>query len=208
MGPCKPSSQRRETETLIWKPISELAEIRFSELDSKYLFMGLLFSCSVGSDSLRPHGLQHARLPCPPPSPRSSSHSCSWSVMPSNHHILCHPLLLLPSVFPRIRVFSNELTVHIRLPKFWRFSFSISPSSECWWLISFRIDWLDLLAVQGTLESLLHHHSLKASILWWSAFFMVHEVAIVLSLSYQGDDPQLLEHVMQENLTSRKNYYR
>ena len=92
------------------------------------------------------------------------------------------------------------------MAKYW--SFSISPSSEYSGLISFRIDWFDLLVVQGTLESLLHHHSLKASVLWCSAFFMVHEVAIVLSLSYQGDDAQLLEQVMQENLTSRKNYYR
>ena len=95
-------------------------------------------------------------------------------MMPSNHLLLCHSLFLLPSVFPSIRVFSNELTVHIKQPKYWSFCFSTSPSDEYSGLISFRIDWFDLLAVQGTLESLLQHHSLKASILWCSAFFMVH----------------------------------
>ena len=94
-------------------------------------------------------------------------------VMPSNHLILCHTLLLLPSTFPSIRVFSNESVLHIRWPKYWSFSFSISPSSEFPGLISFRMDWLDLLAVQGTLKSLLQHHSSKASILRLSAFFMV-----------------------------------
>ena len=95
------------------------------------------------------------------------------SVMPSNHFILCPPLLLLPSIFPSIRVFSNESVLHIRWPKYWSFSFNISPSNEYSELISFRIDWLDLLAVQGTLKSLLQHHSSKASILRRSAFFMV-----------------------------------
>ena len=95
------------------------------------------------------------------------------SVMPSNHLILCHPLLLLPLVFPSIRVFSNESVLHIRWPKYWSFSFSISPSNENSGLISFRIDWLDLLAFQGILKSLLQHHSLKASVLQHSAFFMV-----------------------------------
>ena len=95
------------------------------------------------------------------------------SVIPFNHLILCHPLLLLPSIFPRNRVFSNESGLCIRWPKYWSFSFRISPSSEYSGLISFRIDWFDLLAVQGTLRSLLQHHSLKASILWRSAFFMV-----------------------------------
>ena len=93
--------------------------------------------------------------------------------MPSNHLILCHPLLLLPSIFPSIRAFSNELTLGIRWPKYWSFSFSISPSNEYLALISFRIEWLDLLALQGTLKNLLQHHSSKASILWCSAFFMV-----------------------------------
>ena len=95
------------------------------------------------------------------------------SVMPSNHLILCRPPLPLPSIIPSIRVFSNDSVLHIRWPKYWSFNFSISPSSEYLGLISFRIDWLDLLAVQGTLKSLLQHHSLKASILWHSAFFIV-----------------------------------
>ena len=95
------------------------------------------------------------------------------SVMPSNHLILCCPLLLLPSIFPSIRVFSKESALHIRWPKYWSFSFSISPSNEHPGLISFRMDWLDLLAVQGTPKRLLQHHSSKASILWRSAFFTV-----------------------------------
>ena len=94
------------------------------------------------------------------------------SVMPYNHLILCHPLLLLPSIFPKIRVFSNESFLHIRWPKYWGFSFNICPSSEHPGLISFRMDWLDLLTVQRTLKSLLQHHSSKASILWHSAFFI------------------------------------
>ena len=93
--------------------------------------------------------------------------------MPSNHLILCCPLFLTPSIFPRITVFSNELSLRIRWPKYWSFSFSISPSNEHPGLISFRMDWLDLLAVQGTLKSLLQHHSSKASILQRSAFFIV-----------------------------------
>ena len=92
-------------------------------------------------------------------------------VMPSNHLILCHPLILLPSIFPSIRVISNEPALRIRWPKYWSFSFSISPSNEHSGLISFRMDWLGLLAVQGTLKSLFQHHSSKASILWHSAFF-------------------------------------
>ena len=95
------------------------------------------------------------------------------SVMPSNHLILCCPLLLLPSICPSIRVFSNESALHIRWSKYWSFSFNVSPSNEHSGLIPFRMDWLDLLAVQGTLKSLLQHHSSKASILWWSAFFIV-----------------------------------
>ena len=95
------------------------------------------------------------------------------SVMSSNYLILCHPLLLLPSIFPSIRIFSSESALHIRWPKYWSFSFSISPSNEHRGLISFRMDWLDLLAVHGTLKSLLQHHSSKASILWRSAFFIV-----------------------------------
>ena len=129
-----------------------------------------LFRCSVVSNSLPPHGLQHARLPCPSPTLGACSDSTAIElVMPSNHFILCRPLLL--SVFPSIRVFSSESVLHIRWPKYW--SFSISPSSEYSGLISFRIDWLDLLAVQGTLKSLLQHHSSKTSILQPSVFFMV-----------------------------------
>ena len=117
-------------------------------------FSSVQFSHSVMSNSLPPHGLQHARLPCPSPTPGACSNSC-----PSNHLILCCPLLLLPSIFPSIRVFSNESVLHIRWPEFWSFSFSISPSNEYSGLISFRMDWFDFLAVQATLKSLLQHHS-------------------------------------------------
>ena len=125
------------------------------------------------SDSLWPHGLQHTRPPCPSPTPGAYSNSCTlswWCYI--NHLILCHPLLP-PSIFPSIRVFSNELVLHIRWPKYWSFSFSISPSNEYSGLIFFRMNWLDLLAVQGTLKHLLQHHNSKASILRCSAFFMV-----------------------------------
>ena len=124
------------------------------------------------SDSLRPHGLQHARPPCPQPAPGIYSLMSNKSMIPSNHFILFHPLLS-PSIFPSIRVFSDESLLCIRLPKYWSFSFSISPSNEYSGLISFRMDWLDLLAVQGTLKSLLQHHSSKGLILQCSAFFIV-----------------------------------
>ena len=127
------------------------------------------FSRSVMSDSLRPHGLQHTRPPCPSPTPRVNSNSCPLS----RCLILPRPLLLLPSIFPSIRVSSNESVLHIRWPKNWSFSFNIRPSNEYSGLISFRMDWLDLLAVQGTLKSLLQHHSSKPSILRCSAFFVV-----------------------------------
>ena len=130
------------------------------------------FSHSIVSDSLRPHGLQHARLPCPSPTPRVYPMSVEL-VMPSNHLILCRPLLLPPSVFPSIRVFSNQSVLQIRWPKYWSFSFNISPFNEYSGLFSFRMDWLDLLAVQGTLKSLPIHHSSKASILRCSAFLIV-----------------------------------
>ena len=111
------------------------------------------FRCSVVSTSLRPYGLQHARLPCPSPTPQSLLKLMSIeSVMPSNHLILCHPLLLLPSIFPSIRVFSNDSVLPIRWPKYWSFRFSISPFNEYSGQISFRMDWLDLLAVQVTLK--------------------------------------------------------
>ena len=133
------------------------------------------FSCSVVSNSLPPHGLHYTMPPCPSPTPGAYSNSCPLSPCPvrSNHFILCHPLLLPPSFFPSITVFSNESVLRIRWPKYWSFSFSISPSNEYSGLVFFRIDLLNLLAVQGTLKSLLQHHSLKASILWCSAFFMV-----------------------------------
>ena len=112
-----------------------------------YIIISSVQSLSC-ANSFRPHGLQHARPPCPPPSPGAYSNSC-----PSHRDlILCRPLLLLPSIFPSIRVFSNELVLRIRWPKYWSFSFSISPSNEYSGLISFRMDWLDLLAVQGTLK--------------------------------------------------------
>ena len=143
-------------------------------MDTYVVSCSVQFSCSVISDTLRPHGAHQSSL----------SITNSWSllklmpiesVMPSNHLILCHPLLLWPSMFPSIRVFSNESVLHIRWPKYWSFSFSfrIGPSNEYSGLISFRIDWLDLLAVQGTFKSLLQHHSSKASILRHSAFSMV-----------------------------------
>ena len=108
------------------------------------------------------------------------------SVMPSNHLFLCRPLLLLPSIFPIIKVFSNKSVLHIRWPKYWNFSFSISPSNEYSGLISFRMDWLDLLAVQGTLKSLLQHHGSKASVLWCSAFFMVQLLKTHLPFQCRG----------------------
>ena len=132
------------------------------------------FSCSIMSNSLWPQ--------------RTAAHQASlsitnyssllrlmsiMSVMPSNHLILCHPLLFLPSIFPGIKVFSNESVLHIRWPKYWSFSLNISPSNEHPERISFRMSWLDLLAVPGTLKIFLHHHSSKASILWCSAFYIV-----------------------------------
>ena len=133
------------------------------------------FSHSVVSDSLRPHELHHAMLPCPSPPPGACSNSCpsSWWYHPTTLPSVVCSLLLLPWIFPSIRVFSNESVLHIRWPKYWSFSFSISPSNEYSGLISFRMDWLDLLAVQGTLKNLLQHHSSKASILRRSAFFIV-----------------------------------
>ena len=123
------------------------------------------------SNSLRPHESWHTRPPRPSPTPRVYSNSClsSWWC----HLILCHPLLLLPPIPPSMRVFSSESTLHMRWPKYWSFSFSISPSNEHPGMISFRMDWLDLLVVQGTLKSLLQHHSSKASVFWHLAFFTV-----------------------------------
>ena len=129
----------------------------------------LLLSRSV-VPTLRPRGLQHPRLPSITISQSMLRLTSTESVILASHLILCRPLLLLPSIFPSIRVFSNESTLRMRWPKYWRFSFSIIPSKEHPGLISFRMDWLDLLAVQGTLKSLLQHHSSKASILWRSAY--------------------------------------
>ena len=134
-------------------------------------FSSVQFSRSVLSNSLQPYGLRHTRLPCP---------TNSWSLLNSSpSHRWCHPTisscrpLLPPSIFPSLRVFSNESVPLIRWPKYWSFSFSISPSNEHPGLMSFRMDWLGLLAVQVTLKSLLQHHSSKASILQCSAFFTV-----------------------------------
>ena len=131
------------------------------------------FSCSAVSDSLWPHESQHARPPCPSPTPGvySNSYSSSRWCRPANSS--CCPLLLLPPIPPSIRVFSNESTLRMRWPRCWSFSFSVSLSNEQPGLISFRMDWLDLLAVQGTLRSRLQHHSSKASIFQCSAFFTV-----------------------------------
>ena len=131
------------------------------------------------STCFQSHGLLHARLPCTSLFPGACSNSCSLiqfmsieSTMPSNNLVFGHPLLLL-SIFPSMSVLSNELGLHIKWPKYWSFSFSTNPCNEYSGLISFRIDWFDLLSVQGTLKSLLQHHNLKISILWRSAFFMV-----------------------------------
>ena len=141
-------------------------------VDIDLSFSSVQFSYSFVSSSLRPHcstpGLPvHYQLQSLP------KLMSIESVIPSNHLILCCPLLLLPSIFPSIRVFSNESVLRIRWPKYWRFSFNVSPFNEHSVLISFRMDSLDLLAVQGTLKSLLQHHRSKASILWRSAFFIV-----------------------------------
>ena len=153
--------------------------------------------CSVVYDSLRPHGVQHARIPCPSLSSRVCSDSFllnQWCL--SNHLILWGPLLL-PSIFPSIRAFSNEAALPIRWPKYWSFSLSINPSSEYSGLISFRIDWFDLLSVQGTLKNVVQHHSLKATILWCSAFFMVHVSYLWASLVAQliKNPPQYIRHL-------------
>ena len=142
---------------------------------STYFNASVQFSHSVVSDTLRPHESQHARPPCPSPTPRVHSNLLTSIelVMSSSHLILCCPLFLLPPIPPSIRVLSNESALYMRWAKYWSFSFSIIPSKELPELISFRMDWLDLLAVQGTLKSLLQHHSSKASILWCSAFFTV-----------------------------------
>jgi len=156
----------QEFPTGEWQPIYRLI-----------LFIILLFSHQVMSDSTRPHGLQHSRLPCPSPSPSVSQVHVRWlsdAIQPS------HPLLPVSpsaSVFPSIRVFSSESAVRMGWPQYWSFTFSISPSKKCSRLISFKTDWIDLLAVQGILKSLLQHHNSKALILQFSAF--------IVQLSYQ-----------------------
>ena len=135
--------------------------------------MSVQFSHSVASDSVTPWTAPHQASLSITSSQSLLKLMSIELVMPSNHLILCHPLLLLPLVFPSIRIFSSESVLHSRWPKYWSFSFSISPSSEYSGLISFRMDWLDLLTVQGTLKSLLQHHSSKASVLQCLAFFIV-----------------------------------
>ena len=142
------------------------------------LFYCLLFSCSVMSDFVTPWTAEHQASLSFTNSQSLFKLTSIESVMPSNHLVLCCPLLLLFSIFPSIRVFSNELALQIRWPKYWSFSFSISPSNEYSKLIFFRIDWCDLLAVQENLKSLLQHHSSKASILRRLAFLMVQLTSI------------------------------
>ena len=146
--------------------------LKFCQMDQTY---NIQFSSVQSLNHVRhfaTHEFHHTRAPSPSPTPRLLKLTSIESVMSSSHLILCHPLLLLPSIFPSTRVFSNESALCIRWPKYWSFSFSISPSSEHPGLI-FRMGWLDLLAVQGTLKNLFQHHSSKASILWRSAFFTV-----------------------------------
>ena len=138
------------------------------------------------SDSLRPRELQHTRPPCASPTPGVYSNLCPLSQSCHPPISFCHPLLLPPSTFPNIRVFSNESVLCIRWPKYWSFSFSISPSNEYSGLISFRIDWLDLLAVQGTLKSLLQQHSSEASILWCSTLTSILDYWKNHSFDYMG----------------------
>ena len=151
------------------------------QLADVYLYIYLPISHSVLSDSLGPHGLQHARLPCPSPTPRAYSNSCPIElVMSCNCLILCHILLLLPSIFPRIRVFSNESVLCIRWAKYWSFSFSICPSNKHSGLISLRINWFNLPTVQGTLKSLLQHHHSNTSVfplrfLYGSTLTSIHD---------------------------------
>ena len=151
-----------------------MEKMEISVTDEKIPICPVQFSCSLMSDFLWTHGLYHTRLLCPFTNSQGLLKLMPIeSVMPSNHLILCCPLLLPPSIFPSIRVFSIESVLCIRWPKYWSFSFSISPSNEYSGPISFRLDWLDLLIVQVTLKSLLQHYSSKISILWHSAFFTV-----------------------------------
>ena len=161
-----PGKLRISTCVLLLEPLnSPFSSVQFSSVQ---------FSHSVVSDSLWPHELQHARPPGPSPAPGVYPNPCPSSRWCHPAISCCRPLLLLHPIPPSIRVFSNESTLRMRWPKYWSFSFSISLSKEHPGLISFRMDWLDLLAVQGTLKSLLQHHSSKASIFLCSAFFTVH----------------------------------
>ena len=154
---------------ILWKYLSCLKRFRFKDISIQFS----LFSCSVMSNSATPWTAAHQASLCITNSQSLLKLMSIEFVMPSNHLNLCYPLLLLPSIFPRISVFSNESVLCIRWPKYWSFSFNISPSKEYSGPISFRMDWLDLLAVQRTLKSLLQHHSSKASIPQCSAFFIV-----------------------------------
>ena len=159
-----------DVQVYIWTPILNSLGVYLGVELPKHMI--IQFSHPVMSNSLWPHGLQHTRLPYPSPTPGACSNSCpsSWWCHPTISS--CYPLLLLPSVLPSIRVFSNESVLHIRWPKYWSFSFSISPSNEYSGLISLRIDWSDILAVQGIIKSLLQHHSSKASLPRHSVFFV------------------------------------
>ena len=171
--PCGSWENKVIPVTITFPHTAKVCNLSWKELCILIWISSVQFSHSVVSDSLRPHESQHTRPPCPSPTPGVHPNPCALSRWwPSNHLILCRPFLL-PSIFPSIRVFSNESALHIRWPKYWSFGFTISPSNEHPELISFRMDWLDLLADQGTLKSLLQHHSSKASILLHSAFFIV-----------------------------------
>ena len=158
------------TEARCWIPDnSSCSSQLWATFDNLHQFS----SVTQSRPTLRPHESQHTRPPCPSPTPGVHPNPCPLTRWCHPTISSCHPLLLLPSIFPSIRVFSNELALRIRWPKDWSFSFNISPSKEHPGLISFRMDWLDLFAVQGILKSLLQHHSSKASILRRSAFFTV-----------------------------------
>ena len=159
--------------TYTQRTITQLREAILPHMTTWTALKDICCCCSVAKwcPTLWPHGLEHTRLPCPSLSPGVCSDSSIELVMLFNHLILCRPLLLLPSIFPSIRVFSNESGLHIRWPKYWSFSCSISPSNEHSGFISFRSDWFDLLPVQRTLRSLLQHHSWQASLLWHFALY-------------------------------------
>ena len=159
-----------DVQVYIWTPILNSLGVYLGVELPKHMI--IQFSHPVMSNSLWPHGLQHTRLPYPSPTPGACSNSCpsSWWCHPTISS--CYPLLLLPSVLPSIRVFSNESVLHIRWPKYCSFSFRISPSDEYSGMISLRIDWSDILAVQGIIKSLLQHHSSKASLPRHSVFFV------------------------------------